>query len=323
MTIITEKNLKFEITDGKKKERLDVFLSRSIENATRSKVQQLIKAKLVQVNNKPTKPSYIPIAHDVITVTIPITPRPDEVIPENIPLNIVYEDDDLIIVNKSAGMVVHPAYGNYSGTLVNALKFYTQNLSTLNEPSRAGIVHRLDKGTSGLLVVAKNDIAHSKLSKQFSNHTIDREYWAIVWGHFKDKTGTIEANLGRSKSDRKKFSIVNSGKHAVTNYEVIEEYEFLTLVKLKLKTGRTHQIRVHLSSIGHPVFGDSTYGGRKIHGVQLTTKLKQHINNLLEIMTRQALHAKTLGFMHPTTNKFMKFDSDLPEDMKKILNILK
>lgn len=323
MEIITEKKYTFEIPEGKRRERLDVFLTHAIENSTRTKVQNLIKNNYVQVNGKFVKPSYQLNPGDKVEVRIPVKPRPAQTLPEPIPLNIIYEDDDIIIINKPAGMVVHPALGNYTGTLVNALLYYTQNLSRSSDVDRAGIVHRIDKNTSGLLVVAKNDIAHAKLAKQFSTHSIEREYWAIVWGHFKTPEGVIETKIGRSKSDRKKFAVVEEGKEAVTYFYVLEEFEYLTLVRLKLKTGRTHQIRVHLSHINHPVFGDPTYGGRKIHHSNVTSRIKQEVENLLEIMKRQALHAKTLGFIHPSTNEFVKFDSDLPEDMQMLLHKLR
>ncbi len=323
MEIITEKKFRFEIPEGKRKERLDVFLTHAIENSTRTKVQNLIKNQFVQVNGKFVKPSYQLNPGDIVEVRIPVKPRPAHTIPEPIPLNIVYEDNDVIIINKPAGMVVHPALGNYTGTLVNALLYYTQNLSRANDVERAGIVHRIDKNTSGLLVVAKNDIAYAKIAKQFSAHSIEREYWAIVWGHFKSPEGVIETKIGRSKSDRKKFAVVEDGKVAITYYYVLEEFEYLTLVRLKLKTGRTHQIRVHLSHINLPVFGDPTYGGRKIHYSNVTTRIKQEVENLLDIMKRQALHAKTLGFIHPSTNEFVKFDSDLPTDMQLLLKKLR
>lgn len=322
MNVITEKVYQFKIPEGKRKERLDLFLTNAIENSTRTKVQALIKNGFVKVNGKIVKPSYQLYPDDIIEVKIPIKPRPEKVLPEPIPINIVYEDDDVIIINKPAGMVVHPALGNYTGTLVNALLYHTQNLSKNNNVERAGIVHRIDKNTSGLLVIAKNDIAHYKLAKQFAQHTIEREYWAIVWGHFNKPDGIIESNIGRSKSDRKKFAVVKEGKPAITLYQVLEEFEYLTLLKLNLKTGRTHQIRVHLSHIGHPVFGDPTYGGRKIHYVNINTRIKNEVEHLLSIMKRQALHAKTIGFIHPRTEEFIKFDSDLPQDMNELLSFL-
>ncbi len=322
--IINEKKYRIIIPDGKKKERLDQFLTNSLENATRSKVQKLIDAKLVIVNGSFIKPSYKVLPGDIIEATVPIAPRPDENEPEKIPLNIIYEDEFLLIVNKPAGMVAHPAYANYTGTLVNALLYHSQNLSNVNEPGRPGIVHRIDKDTSGLLVVAKDDWTHAKLAEQFSKHSIEREYRAIVWGILKEQKGEINLNIARSKSDRKKFAASKSeGKTAVTFYEVIEEFEFSSLIKLNLKTGRTHQIRVHLSSIGHPIFGDPTYGGRQINYGSTLPKIKSRVQNLLEIMPRQALHAKTLGFIHPHTKEFVKFDSDLPDDMTLLIEKLK
>jgi len=323
MNLIKEKKYRIEIPAGKKKERLDLFLASQIENATRSKIQKLIEAKLVTVNNKIVKASYLVQPYDIIEASHPITPRPEEAEPEEIPLNIIYEDEFLLVVNKPAGMVAHPAYSNYTGTLVNALLHHTKSLSGLNEPCRPGIVHRLDKNTSGLLVVAKDDYTHAKLAEQFSKHSAEREYRAICWGVFKDEKGIIETNIVRSKSDRKKFAVSsNEGKIAVTLYEVIEQFEFAAYLKLNLKTGRTHQIRVHLASINHPVFGDETYCGRKIvYGIQLP-KMKSRIQNLLEIMPRQALHAKTLGFIHPHKKEFMRFDSELPKDMKELLEKL-
>jgi 23S rRNA pseudouridine1911/1915/1917 synthase len=328
--LITEKKYRIEVPAGKKKERLDVFLASQIENATRSRIQKLIEANLVTVNGKKVKASYQVLPNDIIDASHPITPRPEEADPEEIPLDIIYEDGFLLVVNKPAGMVAHPAYSNYTGTLVNALLHHTKNLSGLNEPGRPGIVHRLDKNTSGLLVVAKDDFTHAKLAEQFSKHSVEREYRAICWGIIKDDKGEISTNITRSKKDRKKFAISlpdrqtgkTEGRTAITLYEVIERLEFTTHLKLSLKTGRTHQIRVHLSGINHPVFGDGTYGGRKIvYGSQLH-KIKTRVENLLEIMPRQALHAKTLGFFHPHKKEFMKFDSELPRDMKELLERL-
>jgi 23S rRNA pseudouridine1911/1915/1917 synthase len=318
--LISEKKYRIVTPEGKKKERLDVFITNQLENATRSKVQKLIEASCVKVNTMSEKPSYKVLPGDVIEITIPISPRPEETEPEEIPLEIVFEDDTLLIVNKPAGMVAHPAYANFTGTLVNALLFHSQKLSSLNEPSRPGIVHRIDKDTSGLLVVAKDDWTHAKLAGQFSRHSIEREYWAIAWGKFKNHKGEIDFNIARSKTDRKKFTTVkDEGKTALTYYEVLEEFEFATLLKLNLKTGRTHQIRVHLSGTGHPIFGDPTYGGRNIvYGTSLP-KMKSRIQNLLDIMPRQALHAKTLGFIHPHKEEFIRFDSELPNDMKELI----
>jgi 23S rRNA pseudouridine1911/1915/1917 synthase len=327
------KTVDITVPPGKeKKERIDKFLARHIRNASRSKIQQLIAAQLVLVNDKPVKSSHLLTSSEQIHVIFPGTPRP-EAVPENIPLDIIYEDKFLLVVNKPAGMVTHPAYSNYTGTLVNALLYYCNKLSTVNDVLRPGIVHRIDKDTSGLLVVAKDDETHRHLAKQFAAHTIEREYWAVVWGgnigvmvvkkRTKKNIGVIEANLGRSKSDRKKMAVVAGGKSAVTEYEVIEQFEFLSLIKLRLKTGRTHQIRVHLSHIGHPVFGDPTYGGRRSVWGEMGAKRKTQIANLLKMMPRQALHAKTLGFVHPTTEQFVRFGSELPEDMKLLLEKLK
>ena len=322
--LIREKKYRFDVPPGKKKERLDLYLTNSIINATRSKVQKLIEAGFVTVNGKTVKPSYPVQPGDVIEAAHPITPRPEEAEPEEIPLDIIFEDEYLIVVNKAAGMVAHPAYANYTGTLVNALLHHSAKLSNVNEPGRPGIVHRIDKNTSGLLVVAKDDWTHAKLASQFSKHTIEREYQAIVWGIFKDQKGEIDFNIVRSKSDRKKFTVSGSeGKKALTYYEVLEEFEFMSLVKLNLKTGRTHQIRVHLSSMNHPVFGDETYGGTKIIYGSALPKIKNRVENLLKIMPRQALHAKTLGFEHPRTKEFLRFDTELPDDMKELLKRLK
>jgi 23S rRNA pseudouridine1911/1915/1917 synthase len=322
-SLVKEKTYRIEVPSGKKKERLDIYLSNCIENATRSKVQKLIEARRVTVNGKFVKASYHVQPNDLIEAAHPVTPHPENAEPEEIPLDIIFEDEFLLVVNKPAGMVAHPAYANYTGTLVNALLHHTRSLSALNQPGRPGIVHRLDKDTSGLLVVAKDDFTHAKLAYQFSKHNIEREYWAVCWGHFDNKDGKIEKNIARSKKDRKKFTVSRSeGKHAITYYKVLEEFEFASLVKLNLETGRTHQIRVHLNSINHPVFGDPVYGGRQIiYGAELP-KMKNRIQNLFEIMKRQALHAKTLGFIHPRSKEKMRFDSELPEDMKGLLKKL-
>ncbi len=324
--LISEKIFRYEITNGKKKERIDTYLANSIENSTRSKIQKLIKADLVTVNNKTVKPNYLVVPGDLIEVRIPVSPRPEHIDPEEIPLDIKYEDDYLLIVNKPPGMVAHPALGNYSGTLVNALLHYTNKLSDYNEDDhvRPGIIHRIDKDTSGLLLIAKDENVHAKLAKQFADHSIDREYWAVCWGIFKNSTGEIIGNIARSKRDRKIFSVSeNEGKHAHTYYEVIEEFEFASLLKLKLKTGRTHQIRVHMSHINHPIFGDPTYGGRVIVYGSSLPKMKSRVHNLLEIMPRQALHAKTLGFFHPVKKEKVFIDSELPADMQTLIEKLR
>lgn len=322
--IITEKKLKFEITARQRKERIDTYLTHSIENITRSKIQKLIKADLITVNGKKVKANYLVVPGDIVEVIIPVAPQPENTEPEDIPLNIVYEDEYLLVINKPPGMVVHPAYGNYTGTMVNALLHYTNELSSLNEKWRAGIVHRLDKDTSGLLLVAKDEWVHSGLAKQFAAHTISREYHAVVWGIPKESEGEVIGNISRSKKDRKLFSVsTTEGKHAHTFYKVIEEYEFASLLSLKLKTGRTHQIRVHMAYMNHPVFGDPSYGGRKIVYGSNLPKMKSRVENLLKIIPRQALHAKTLGFYHPKLKKNFSFDSDLPLDMKALIDELK
>ncbi len=306
---------------GKKKERLDVFLTNHVENATRNKVQQAIIKGTVLVNGKTVKSSHPVAPGEIIHITLPKSP-PQKALPENIPIDVVYEDDDLLVVNKAAGMVTHPAYSNYTGTLVNALLYHCNNLSTLNDETRPGVVHRLDKDTSGLMVIAKTDNAHAKLAKQFATRSIKREYQAIVWGTFKVKSGIIETLLGRSKSDRKKMAVVDEGKQAITGYTVLEQFTYLSLVKLKLRTGRTHQIRVHLSHINHPVFGDPTYNGRHLVAGPGTPKQKAEVQHLLKLIPRQALHAKTIGFVHPSSRKEVFFDSDLPADMKSIVDLL-
>lgn len=322
--LITEKNIRIEITEGKKKERIDLYLTNSIENSTRTKIQKLIKAELVKVNGKPVKANYLVMPKDIIDVTIPISPRPENTEAEDIPLDIVYEDDYLLVVNKPAGIVVHPALGNYTGTLVNALLYHINKLSEGSEPGRPGIVHRIDKDTSGLLLIAKDEETHAFLARQFAQHTVEREYWAVCWGIFKEKEGEIIGNITRSNKDRKIFTVHKElGKYAHTSYKVIEEYEFCSLISCKLKTGRTHQIRVHLNSINHPIFGDPTYNGRKIMYGSDLPKIKSRVDNLLQIITRQALHAKTIGFIHPKTKEKMFFDSELPEDIKKLIEKLK
>lgn len=325
-----EKNYKLSVPNIKDKQRLDKYITVFVENATRTKVQKAINRGNVLVNGNFVKSNYILKPYDEIEIELPV-PDKQDILPENIPLDIVYEDEFLMIVNKPAGMVTHPAYKNYSGTLVNAIMYYAdskrETLSSMNGFERAGIVHRLDKDTSGLLVIAKDEVTHSKLSDLFMKHDIDREYQSIIWGHLKKKEGIIESRLARDKRDRKKVAVLKDdeegGKVAITMFTVLEEYDYLSLIKLKLKTGRTHQIRVHLSNSGHPVFGDETYGGRVPHSINLTNNLRSQINNLLELMPRQALHAKVLGFVHPRTKEKLFFESELPPDMQNILNLLK
>jgi 23S rRNA pseudouridine1911/1915/1917 synthase len=309
------------VPPGKKKERLDVYITGHVENATRNKVQQAIRAGTVLVNGETVRPSYAVMPDDVIQITLP-RPPPSEALPEDIPLDVLYEDDDLIVVNKPAGMVTHPAYGNYTGTLVNALLHHCGMPGAGGDPIRPGIVHRLDKETSGVMVAAKNEASHAKLARQFAARTIRREYQAVVWGRFVESTGLIEANLGRSKSDRKKMAVVDGGKSAATEYTVLKQFPWLALLRLKLRTGRTHQIRVHLAHIHHPVFGDPTYNGRRIVWGSGEAAQKAAVQHLLALMPRQALHARTIGFVHPSTGQEMFFDTPLPADIRALLDAL-
>ncbi len=305
--------------------RLDKYLAAKIEDTSRTKIQKAIKEGLVTVNGKQEKASYPIEVGDVLDVRIPI-PQPLEVTPEKMPLDIVYEDDDLLLVNKSANMVVHPAKGNWSGTLVNGLMWYTDDLSEPEEDTvRPGIVHRLDKDTSGLLVVAKNDETHRILSEYFRTKDIERTYWAIVWGTPEEKEGTITGAIGRDPHNRKRMAVVpdEEGKHATTHYKVVEYFDHLTLLELKLETGRTHQIRVHLADNNLWVFGDRQYGGDSVRYGPNTGSRKQMFQNLFASLQRQCLHAKTLGFEHPTTGEMVEFDSDLPGDFQQVLGMLR
>lgn len=304
--------------------RIDKFLAGRLEGVTRSRVQNAIEAGLVQVNGKITKANYKVKPQDTIVVYLPKPPVNEEILPENIPLQIEYEDEDLLIINKPAGMVVHPALGNWSGTLVNALLYHFQHLpQTEGNEIRPGLVHRIDKDTSGLLVVAKNEKSLNYLAKQFFEHTIQRTYLALVWGEPKQSKGTIDSYIGRSKRDRKIMDVFEAdeptAKRAITHYEVVQSFGYVSLVKCNLETGRTHQIRVHLKSIGHPLFADSAYGGDKILKGLLTQKYKQFVENCFKLMPRQALHAQSLGFLHPSTRKEMFFESPLPADFQAVL----
>jgi 23S rRNA pseudouridine1911/1915/1917 synthase len=320
---VRESVIHITVPQGKKKERIDLFLAHQLEHASRNRVQNAIKQGYVTVDGKPVKANHTVVPGEHIVVTLPRI-LPPEAQPEEIPLTIIHEDASIIIVNKPAGMVTHPAYGHNTGTLVNALLYHTRaELASTGDPLRPGIVHRLDKDTSGLMVIAKNETALRFIARQFSDRSIDREYWAIMWGTFSEKRGTIEARLGRSKSDRKKISVRDDGKPAVTRYEVVEEYDGLSLIKLKLLTGRTHQIRVHLASEHKPVFGDPSYGGRRIVYGGVTPKRKAFIHNLLQHLQRQALHAKSVGFTHPDTKERVLFQSELPADMSYVIDRLR
>lgn len=314
-----------EVAAGQKDAvRLDKYIAMFIENATRTKVQDAIKSGYVLVNGKKEKPSYVVQAGDHIAISLP-KPPPPEAVPENIPINVVYEDESLLVVNKPAGMVVHPAFGNWTGTLVNGLLYHVDQLAEVDEERiRPGIVHRLDKDTSGLLVVAKNQHVHARLSRQFAKHDTERSYWAIVWGK-PDAEGSISGNIGRSPRDRKRMTVVpeGSGKKAVTHYRVLEYFENLALVEIRLETGRTHQIRVHFAHIGHPVFADPAYGGTGLRYGQTTGAWKKNIEKMIKELGRQCLHAKTLGFVHPVSRETLRFDSDLPADFDKVLQTLR
>jgi 23S rRNA pseudouridine1911/1915/1917 synthase len=290
--------------------RIDKFLMLRIENASRSKIQHAIEADNVLVNEKPIKASYKVKPLDVISIVLPHPPRDTEVIPQNIPLNIIYEDDDLLIVNKDAGMVVHPGYGNWDGTLVNALVYHFNQLPQLpGNDGRPGLVHRIDKDTSGLLLISKNEKSMTYLAKQFYDHSISRKYLALVWGDI-EKDGTVTGYIGRSAKDRKVMDVYDKeedGKWSVTHYKVLERFNYVTLIECQLETGRTHQIRAHMQHIGHPLFNDAPYGGDKIRKGTLFAKYKQFVENCFDIIPRQALHAKTLGFIHPTKKKSHSF----------------
>ena len=316
-------HFRFVADPGQSLLRIDKFLSNRIENASRSKIQNAADADCILVNSKPVKSNYKVKPGDIISVVMPHPPREIELIPENIPLNIVFEDDSLIVVNKTPEMVVHPAYGHYTGTLVNALMYHLKDTALFKTGElRPGLVHRIDKNTSGLLVVAKTEQALNKLAKQFFEKTSERTYNALVWGLFDEKEGTIVGNIGRNIRNRKVMQVFQDeslGKHAVTHYKVLEELGYVTLIECKLETGRTHQIRVHFQHIGHLLFNDSEYGGDQILKGTTFTKYKQFVKNCFDILPRQALHAKTLGFKHPETGKFMQFDSNLPADMVEVI----
>ncbi|MFW5944811.1 MAG: RluA family pseudouridine synthase, partial [Bacteroidota bacterium] len=302
--------------------RIDKFLVNKLE-VSRNKIQHAADAGNLLVNGQPVKSSYKVKPGDVVSVVMTYPPREFALISENIPVNIVYEDDDLVVVNKAAGMVVHPGYGHYSGTLINALLYHLKDLPRFKEgEARPGLVHRIDKNTTGLLVVAKNDVAMNNLARQFYEKRTHREYIALVWGSFRKKEGTIRGHIGRNLKDRKVMQVFpaeDRGKDAVTHYQVQEDLYYVSLVKCRLETGRTHQIRIHFKYIHHPVFNDTEYGGEKILKGTLTSKYKQFVNNCFEILPRQALHAKTLGFNHPSTGKYMHFDSDIPDDMQQVI----
>lgn len=304
--------------------RIDKYLMYKMTNASRTKIQYACDEGSVLVNDKPVKSSYKVKPEDIISVVLPDPPRITDITAENIPIDIVYEDETILIVNKEAGMVVHPAYANYSGTLINALLYHFENLPLNNgQESRPGLIHRIDKDTSGLLVIAKTEQAMTYMSKQFFDHSIARKYYALVWGDMKEETGTISGYIGRSMRDRKVMSMYDDeskGKWAVTHWKVLERFYFATLIECELETGRTHQIRASMQSIGHPIFADEAYGGMRIVKGMGLPKFEHFAENCLTALQRQALHAKTLGFIHPVTKEFVHFESELAPDFTNVLN---
>ncbi|WP_395052515.1 RluA family pseudouridine synthase [Flavobacterium sp.] len=310
-------HFKVEVPKGQALLRIDKFLMGFIQNATRNKIQNAATNGDIYVNDVAVKSNYKVKPLDVVRIMLTHPPYDNTILPENIPLDIVYEDDALLVINKPPGFVVHPGHGNYTGTLVNALAYHFDNLP-LNSSERPGLVHRIDKDTSGLLVVAKTDAAMTHLAKQFEAKTSEREYIALVWGNVKEEEGTIEGNIARHVKDRMQMAVFADpeiGKPAITHYKVLERLGYVTLISCKLETGRTHQIRVHLKHIGHTIFNDERYGGNLILKGTTFTKYKQFIDNCFKTLPRQALHAKTLGFEHPTTREFMRFDTEIPKDM--------
>lgn len=303
--------------------RIDKFLSDKLPNVSRNRIQNGIRDRMVRVNDGYVKPNFKIHPGDVVTVSLPNPPRDTEVIPEDIPIEIVYEDDVLMVINKPAGMVVHPAYNNWTGTLVNALVYHFQNLPQLpDNEGRPGLVHRIDKDTSGLLVIAKTDHALNRLALQFFEHTIDRTYKALVWGVPDNREGTIDVPLGRSLKDRRVVAAYpegDQGKRAVTHYRVLKDLRYVSLLECRLETGRTHQIRAHMKHMGHPLFNDAIYGGDKILKGTVFSKYKSFVLNCFNIMPRQALHAQSLGFIHPESNEYRFFESPLPDDFANVL----
>ena len=315
---------RIEVDPGQEAVRLDKYLMDKLPNTTRNRIQNGIKDGYVKVDDvEVKKPNTKVRPNQVIVMSLPEPPRDNELLPEDLDLNIVYEDPEILIVNKVPGMVVHPGYNNWDGTLINGLLHHLSELElpTMEEDRpRPGLVHRIDKDTSGLLVIAKTENAMSKLAKQFYDHSIERTYRALVWGDVKEDQGTITGHVGRSLKDRRVMSVFpegDFGKHAVTHYKVLERFHYVTLIECKLETGRTHQIRAHMKHLGHPLFNDEMYGGNKALSGEMFTKYKQFVTNTFKVLPRQALHAKTLGFVHPKTNEWMQFDTDLPEDFQQ------
>lgn len=312
---------RFEAAKGQSPLRVDKFLMNLIENTTRNKIQQAAESGSILVNDVAVKSNYKVKAGDIVRLVLAHPTYEQLLTPENIPLDIVFEDDQLLVVNKPAGMVVHPGHGNYSGTLVNALAYHFENLP-MNSSDRPGLVHRIDKDTTGLLVIAKTEHAMAYLSQQFAEKTSEREYVALVWGNIEEEEGTIEGNIGRHDTNRMQMAVHESdekGKPAVTHYKVLERFGYVTLISCQLETGRTHQIRVHMKHIGHTLFNDERYGGDAILKGTTFTKYKQFIDNCFKTLPRQALHAKTLGFEHPNTKEFLRFDTPIPQDLQECI----
>ncbi len=303
--------------------RIDKFLVNKLENVSRSRIKNAAAAGNILVNQQAVKSNYKVKPNDIITIVLAFPPRELEILPEDIPLDIIYEDEDVLLVNKKPGMTVHPGIGNYTGTLINALMWHLKDLPLFASGEiRPGLVHRIDKNTSGLLVIAKNELSLNRLAKQFFDHTVERTYQALVWGVPKEPEGTITGNIGRNPKDRTKMYVFkdgSQGKPAITHYKVLEDLGYISLIECRLETGRTHQIRVHFQSIGHPLFNDTEYGGNSILRGTTFTKYKQFVQNNFKILPRQALYAKSLGFVHPVSGKRMFFNSDLPEDMQTVI----
>ena len=315
---------RYVVDPGQSMVRIDKYLAARIENVSRTRVQAAAQAGNILVNDTAVKPNYRIKPLDVIQILLPDPPREIELIPQDLPITIVYEDDDVIVVDKQAGMVVHPAYGNYSGTLMNALMYHFKDLPLFQSgETRPGLVHRIDKNTSGLLVVAKNEYAHNRLARQFFNRTTGRRYAALVWGTPEPDEGTITGNVGRNVRNRTIMQVFpdgSQGKHAVTHYTVIEKFGYVSLLECRLETGRTHQIRVHMAWAGHPLFNDEEYGGHRILKGTTFTKYQQFVRNCFTLLPRQALHARTLDFDHPVTGKRMSFESPIPDDMTAVID---
>ncbi len=316
-------HFRIEVDKGQTPTRIDKFLTDKIRNVSRNRIQGAADAGNILVNGKTVKSSYKVKPLDTISIVLAYPPRDSDIKPENIPLDLVYEDEALLVVNKPAGMVVHPAHGNFSGTLVNALLYHLRDVPLFKSGEvRPGLVHRIDRNTSGLLVIAKTELAMNHLARQFFEHTTDRLYLALVWGDMETYSGTITGHIGRSLRDRKKMQVFpngEQGKHAITHWHIVERYGLTSLIECKLETGRTHQIRAHMEFIKHPLFNDEVYGGNKILKGNQTSKYKQFVENCFEVCPRHALHAKTLSFSHPVTGKRMDFDSPIPTDMQELI----